>query len=98
MTSMLARSSRSYAGGHAHSEHETHLALTYINEIMWQIQHDLVTLKDIKSQVVLHEFMMKIDKKPQYCHLLMLKLFVCCCLFLLNSVNTKITSLYWSVS
>ncbi len=49
MISMLARSSRSYAGGHEHSEHETHLTLTYVNEMMWQIQNDLVTLKDIKS-------------------------------------------------
>ena len=43
IASMLARASRSYAGGHAHGEHETHLVLAYINHVKARIESELVS-------------------------------------------------------
>ena len=45
---MLARASRSYAGGHAHGEHETHLVLAYINDVKSRIESELVSFCILK--------------------------------------------------
>lgn len=39
---LLSRASRSYAGGHAHNDHELQLACAFINEIKFKVDYDLV--------------------------------------------------------